>query len=636
MVKRQACIAIGINHYDFLQPLSYAQQDAQALQDFLVGEVGLAPERCLLMTDTSPPVCGHSTIPSRDNILQSTERFCEQLQPEDLLWYFWCGYGMSWDGQDYLMPIEGDRANIPQTGIQVKDIFKTLKAARSQSVLVMLDINRATSIHADDAIALDTVALAKQLEIPTMLSCRSGQFSHESSSLRHGLFAAALLEALRYHRCITVEDLDKLMSKRLPQLSDHLLLPVQEPLTVVNPREKIHQLIWQPKENGAEIAVKLSITATNGYAQQQAIVTPSIWRYNVPDRGSKNGTSEVTRDFVLPENRVLANSHSGHNVNGKNEIAEKPAQTLQDLEKKTVQGKIEQGKTNGQIAKNSSQIKNKLSQLAALAAKADKPGRSQQLAMWSGATALVLLLGVFVSKAAFVERQPADASLSTVPSGTKVNSPLLSPAPSLVQSPTNSQMVMDRALLAIQPTDASKFGYAIAIARKIPQQDPLYEQAQQNIDRWGGVILDVARGRAKQGNFNGAIAAAKLVPSDRLKLHARTQELIDQWQDQLQLQQANDKLLKAAAASIRKKQVSSYAGAIATVRKIPPGQPKYSEAQQLIAQWSQTILDIARSRYSRGKLSAAIEIASSVPPETPAYPDAVAAIAQWKRQLKTR
>lgn len=62
-------IAIGINQYQLFQPLSCAQADAEALEDFLVTEAGFLPKHCLLMTDTSPPIGDRSTYPTKENIL---------------------------------------------------------------------------------------------------------------------------------------------------------------------------------------------------------------------------------------------------------------------------------------------------------------------------------------------------------------------------------------------------------------------------------------------------------------------------------------------------------------------------------------------------------------------------------------
>jgi uncharacterized caspase-like protein len=49
-------IAIGINQYQLFQPLGCAQADAEAIQNFLVTQAGFLPEKCLLMTNSSPPI----------------------------------------------------------------------------------------------------------------------------------------------------------------------------------------------------------------------------------------------------------------------------------------------------------------------------------------------------------------------------------------------------------------------------------------------------------------------------------------------------------------------------------------------------------------------------------------------------
>ncbi|MGB6295942.1 MAG: peptidase C14, partial [Rivularia sp. (in: cyanobacteria)] len=63
-------IAIGINQYQYFQPLGYAQSDAEALRNFLVKQAGFPEEQCLLMTDSSVPMGDKSTLPTKNNILE--------------------------------------------------------------------------------------------------------------------------------------------------------------------------------------------------------------------------------------------------------------------------------------------------------------------------------------------------------------------------------------------------------------------------------------------------------------------------------------------------------------------------------------------------------------------------------------
>jgi uncharacterized caspase-like protein len=89
-------IAIGIDQYQFFQPLSCAQADAEAIKDFLVTQAGFLPEKCLLMTNTSPPIGEQSSYPTKENILLLLEELAATLwQPGDYLWLLFSGYGVN-------------------------------------------------------------------------------------------------------------------------------------------------------------------------------------------------------------------------------------------------------------------------------------------------------------------------------------------------------------------------------------------------------------------------------------------------------------------------------------------------------------------------------------------------------------
>jgi uncharacterized caspase-like protein len=633
VVKKQACIAIGINHYQFFQPLSYAQQDAEALLDFLVGVAHLPADRCVLLTDTSPPALGHSTSPTRENIQAWLNRLCRELvQPGDTLWCFFSGYGVSWNGQDYLMPAFGNPTDIPATGIPVREIFATLKAAPAETVLLLLDMNRASSTRAGDSTGTETAQLAKQQDIPTILSSRPGQFSRETAATGHGLFAAALLEALRYSGCTTLESLERYLNHRLPELSEHYGLPVQEPLTVVSNAEKIHLPIFSQNGSGAAIW---------RYASRSE---PVDRRDACPTR--HNGAVTLNPHYPPPspqDSKKTADiiSQFRENVIKTSEITDKPAPgTAGEGAKISMRSQAEAGNEGNRGSQKSSYASGPL--------------------LWGGAVALAFLLGIAVGKTSFVSQEPRSASPPAAPKDStpaasmpaeqtpsktgETPVPAKPPVGQLVTAAPQtapgkqpaSNITLDKATLAIQTAQASQFSYAIAIARKVPPEDPLYARAQENIDRWGQVILDIARARSQQGKFDMAISAAKLVPRERPALDAEAKQLIEQWQGQSQLHQANQNLLRTSARSMRWGQASSYRRAINSVRSIGAGQPKYAEAQQLIAQWSQGIFNIAQYRARRGWFSSAIAAASLVPEDTPAYAEAQRSLAQWKRLLASR
>jgi hypothetical protein len=196
-----------------------------------------------------------------------------------------------------------------------------------------------------------------------------------------------------------------------------------------------------------------------------------------------------------------------------------------------------------------------------------------------------------------------------------------------------SAVVTGEALLSdarrlVEPVSASLFNDAIERARQVPLGDSQYERAQADINRWSQVILDLAQGRAAAGNFNGAIAAARLVPEDQAEVHAQAQAEVRRWQQR----QVNRQLLQQAQGVLQPDQATSFNEAIALAQQIPPDYPEYPLAQERISQWSQDILVIARARAATGDIAGAVAAAEKTPPGTSAYEQAQQEIQQWLSQ----
>ncbi|WP_445244168.1 caspase family protein [Microcoleus sp. OTE_8_concoct_300] len=604
-MKHHACIAIGINQYQLLQPLSYAQEDAEALYGFLTEEAGFAPDGCLLMTDSSPSLWGQSTYPNRENILRLTQSLCaEHLQHGDLLWCFFSGYGVSYEGKDYLMPVDGNPADIQGTGIPVELLLNTLKKAPTETVLVLVDMNRSQIVKAGETIGSQTAELARELEIPTVLSCRPNQVSRETSALRQGFFTTALLEGLRSGQCMTLKGLDRFLSDRLPELCDHHLRPKQEPLMVVNPPGKAH-LVILPDASGVPTALlagrngNMTVNATSVDSPQMATATA---RMELPPAVRNAQDSSVEMPPVSQPNAVGTDDRGGD------------------------QPKLQKPEAQDNGGSDKSFL--------------------QQLILWSSATALVLLLGVFVTnKSIFLgqkegdPRSPAEnaqnpGAQKSAGAGVSQNQPLAVQAGTGTKQPPSSKQVWAEAKTFLKDGSASSFNRAVVKARTIPPSDPLFPQAQQDIERWSLTILDIANGRAARGDFQGAIGAAKLMPDVNEPVYNQSKEAIAQWEELSKSQKVNAALLSAVKGQIKRGAASSYSKAIQQANKIQPGQPKYEEAQQLIGEWSETILKIAQLRGSQGKLKEAVEAASLVPSGTKSYQQAQKNIANWKTKLQ--
>jgi hypothetical protein len=611
-------IAIGINQYQLFQPLSCAQADAEALEKFLVTEAGFLPKHCLVMTDTSPPIDDRSTYPTKENILLLLEDLAAtSWQPEDYLWLFFSGYGVNYKGKDYLMPAEGNPELVQETGIELRSLMQSLQLA-DLNILLLLDINRAFGTQADAPVGEETIELAQELQLATILSCQPEQFSHESSELGHGFFTAVLLEALRSGNGNNLADLETYLSLIMPKLCHHHWRPVQNPATIIPSRQQVilpklaiesdfqSEAVIYPEES---FAVALAAPPLDDYPKNSA--ERGRWR-----EATVNSSQQTKGQKVQESGSGLVSQPTPETSLGAN--------------------------TRARFIPNSSQ-----GYVSRLPANQPSIPFWKQFILWGGGSLLVagLIAVVFLrNQETFRIKQISSTSPNASVSDRQVVENLSSDSTPLVrlknqssaqiassQSKKRNQAVLDLAKMSLRQTQASDLSMAIATARKIRPGEPLYEQAQENIKIWSQMILDLAEGRAKQRQYASAIAAARLITKDEAP-YAKAQAAINLWRLEGKQYVSNKTLLDAANALIKSGQASTYNRAIEVAKKVPADQPGFDTAQKSINNWSEKILDLAKRRATEGERNAAIATAALVPEETAAYEDAQDAIQKWQKK----
>ncbi|MBZ8183257.1 hypothetical protein [Oscillatoria salina] len=625
-----SCIAIGINRYLYLQPLNYAQADAQAIAEILANVAELPPEQCLLLTDASNWVEEQPTYPTRENILSWLDNIQNNLA---IQWFFFSGYGVNWEGVDYLMPVDGNPADIPGSAIAMRELFESLRDNGSDRLLVLLDINRSPGLFAGSSVGVETKELAEEMGISLVLSTEPGEFSHESADLARGIFTAGLLEALNYfQKDINLENLDRYLRDRLPELSEHHWRPVQTPVTIIpSPQAALQPLLPQPERE-------------NDLWQLDGNVPDTVEALAVNSQAESNGTGTIAPTAVSTLERPTASIVSPTKVPAVNNNA----LTAYD-------------------SPDSPPGKKPTWQVLLLIA--------GSLAIFAAAVFAAVLLGdrdrlpeetsadparTTVSP---ITEPPLDSDVTEVPANSNQTIPAPeatevpptvseiapsrgatdnatvapSPPPNPTASPASTatleanRELLNRATTYIQSNQASGFSRAINEVRQIEPGAPLYNEAQAAIARWSQVILDIAQGRAEEDNYAGAIAAAKLVPNDVPQIKNAANQAIVKWSELAELKWTNQNTIAAAQEQINPAQASSYSFGISLLRKINSGEPEYRQAQQLIEEWSRQIYLMANSRAAGGNLNQAIETAKLVPRNTPSYDQAQNAIARWQQ-----
>jgi uncharacterized caspase-like protein len=245
---KNLAISIGINKYEFLQPLKYAKRDAELMQEFLVKEAGF--EQVLFFYDDSPDYTGKSTRPSFVNLKRVLRTMFEKpfMEAGDNFWFFFSGHGMPHNECDYLMACDSDPGDVKDTAISINYVTERLRRCGADNVVLILDACRGgQGSKSGEGIGNQSAELAREKGVITFFSCRPNELSYELDDLQQGAFTKAFLDGLGIQgQCATVERLNHYLSGRVPELirehkkSDTLR---QTPYVIAEPVTKSHLIL---------------------------------------------------------------------------------------------------------------------------------------------------------------------------------------------------------------------------------------------------------------------------------------------------------------------------------------------------------------------------------------------------------
>ncbi len=466
-----ASIAIGIDRYQLFQPLNFASADAQAMGQFFQ-QSGWTAERCLLMTDSSSSINGYSTFPHRQNIQRWLEHFCwEVLQPGEPVCFFFSGYGLSSNGKEYLMPIDGDPQNLEQTGISVASLYR-LFSAPGLEAMFFLDANRGINGR---GFGIETAALATEFEIPTFLSCQAQEFSHEAMGLKQGIFTAVCLEALRSQSNLSLSKLQEYLSSRVPELSEHHWQPLQNPWAILPNTGRLFRPLFVSEASvfsTTQLTPRQSDIFHPGSAPQSEITFGGL----EPARPARPMPPAATQSAIVPYQPT--------------------AKTSRRSRHKSRLMPVSIGVVGTSIA---------MGVIFANLGRVDKPSFKKSVAVESG---------------------------KTVSTGEVItpNAPAAVSPPNFFKAKSSDDL-LERARKLIIADSPDSYVRAIALGQEIPPNSPNYTEAQQEVEKWSKSIYQIANTYALRGDLKQAIDVAKLMPS-KSPMYSAAQGAIRLWERQ--------------------------------------------------------------------------------------------------------
>lgn len=580
---KRACISIGIDRYHHFQPLRFAQNDARAFRDVLLQDDPAAAPQCWCIAENSPPLQGGSTYPTRENLWRWLQLVADNPSMADrLLWCFFSGYGIAREGIDYIMPIDGDPKDPENTGIRTRSLLELLRDARAAKVLLVLDAGRPEVARSGDPFGAETVQMARQLEVPTILSCQPGEFSRETSGWNHGIFTFALLEGLRLRQRPTLESLDRYLVDRVPELCQHNFLPEQVPLTVATPEQnrmvllpKVGAIVGARTVDREDSAAEAEPATTNGNG---AIVTedPEAIASPTPSNGSRHEGEPTPETPIVPEEVTPAPAATNGNGTG----VATPVPTAEG--------------SDGDLDSS--------------------PVGWLQLLLGGGLAVIVAILGLWLG-----ENWLAPEEEQTI---------TIAPVPSLDESPQPPEAT-DLPPETADPVPEETTPPVSSAPTTVPEAETPEPEAQPETPAPTETIPPVSS--APTTVPEAETPAPTEVPAATPEAEAQPEPPAPIEVPASPAAGTGD-IIATANAKLEPLDPQTYAEAIADVQQISSNSPQYAEAQRLITRWSDWIVRIARTRAFGGDIEGAIAAAALVPENTPSYEVAQREIAAWQNQ----
>ena len=198
--SRRWAVLVGINDYEDQEGignLKYAADDVQLMYDCLTGPGGgYRPRNVILMTERANV---RKRKPTRANIVTTLRVLMRRARPGDDFLFAFSGHGVEEHGVVYLVPSDGMKDNLADTGISLDLIVRRLlrECKADRKVLILDCCRRVAGKGAGSSIDEMRKTWKEGKGLVVLNSCGSGETSHEDDAFKHGVFTHFLVDGLR-------------------------------------------------------------------------------------------------------------------------------------------------------------------------------------------------------------------------------------------------------------------------------------------------------------------------------------------------------------------------------------------------------------------------------------------------------
>ncbi|MEL7329693.1 MAG: hypothetical protein AAGJ69_07610, partial [Cyanobacteria bacterium J06559_1] len=534
---------------------------------------------------------------------------------------------------------------------------------------------------AGQTIGTEVINLAESSQVPTLLSCQPEQYSHETLGVRHGLFTAALLESLQQD-CTTPSQIQRYLTKRLPELCEHHWRPIQNPvglipdeanLVVVVPSLRKAKALSAPVVAAESPIVSETAADSTDPAGQGLFIEPP--QPEMATAGIATGAAGIAAGMASQSSPLTIEPPSQFPYTEEID-ATGTYRTEKNNREANDRSVVDGNRPNGQrsdkggalvtISEDDSSALVPYQQDAAALSGA-------KLRNWGLLALGLLMLGVLI-KQPFVKTawkglgdkietanrptgtETPGGSVSALPPGdigetdAAAENGAVSDAETGVETetettddPETSPEETSNTDEGADSEDADSEGAenttpaAATNAQSDPAPDPAPAAPASPEDKaQAKELIDKANAAIEQRDYSEALIALQQVPNSQ-RDSTFSSVLTRARAGNAEIKQTNASVLIEARTSIQPTQASQFSEAIAKARLIKQGEPSYEEAQVDIRNWSRIILDISEGRATSGNLNGAIAAARVMPPDNAeAYKKAQDRITFWQQRQNSR